>query len=296
MTRQRTRWILNPLTLLLAALQAAGLDAGLDFQKSPYGLLFTEIEVAGETVPAMIDFGDPYVIQLDDGWAAGRGLDARPSGRTALDIHGKPMALLEGVTGPVRIGPVVLEGTRFGSIPGEIARVADQVGTPFHAAVGWGFFGQRAFVLDYANGRIRFRSDDCAGFASEAAVERIDSSSHLVVELGVHGQPLRALIDTGSPIDVIDGDALQRLLPEGGRSVLIEHAAGRFPGTEIDVSFGAVERPVQFEAGDLSVLEPLGAEAILGGRFLEQVEVCHAPERGELRFRERGRAERPDRV
>jgi hypothetical protein len=287
MLHRRTRWILNPWTLLMTALQAAGLGVGLSFEKSPYGLLFTEIEVAGEPVPAMIDFGDPYVIQLDDGWAAERGLALAPSGRTAVDIHGNPMDLLEGEAGPVRIGGVVLDRTGFGSIPGEISRVAEQVGTPFHAAVGWGFFGPRAFELDYANGRVTFRDDDCAGFDAEAVVERIDTPTHLVTELRIDDQPIRALVDTGSPIDVIDAEALQRALPEGGRRVVIEHSAGTFPAVEVDVTFGAVERPVRFEAGDLSVLAPLGADAILGGTFLERFELCHAPERGEVRIRDR---------
>ncbi|NKI34354.1 retroviral-like aspartic protease [Wenzhouxiangella sp. XN79A] len=287
MIPRRTRWVLNPLTLLLTALQAAGFDPALHFERSPYGLLFTEIEVAGEPVPAMIDFGDPYVIQLADGWAAERDLALDSSGKTAMDTHGNPMELLEGRAGPVRIGPVVLAEAVFGSIPGEIERVAEQVGTPFRAAVGWGFFGERAFVLDYANGRIAFREDDCAGFDAEAAVDRIDTPTHLVTEIRIADQPVRVLVDTGSPIDVIDADTLQRVLPAGGRRVLIEHSAGTFPGVEVDVAFGAVERPVQFEAGDLSVLEPLGAEAILGGTFLRQVELCHAPERGQVRIRQR---------
>ena len=249
--------------------------------------MFTEIEVAGESVPALIDFGDPYALQLADGWAAERGLELAPSGRTAMDLQGNPMDLLEGSIGPVRIGPVVIDETLFGSIPGEIERVADQVGTPFRAAVGWGFFGTRAFVLDYANRRILFRNDDCAGFEADAVLDRIDTASHLVTELRIGDRPLRALVDTGSPVNVIDTAALARALPDGGRAVSIEHVAGTVPGVEVDVALGSAERALRFEARDLSVLDPLGAQAILGGRFLEQVELCHAPGRGELRIRDR---------
>ncbi|GEM_PF-6495971 len=67
MALRRTHWILESRTLLITALQAAGLDRGLSFVRPPYGLLFTGIEVAGGPVAAMIGFGDPCVIRLDDG-------------------------------------------------------------------------------------------------------------------------------------------------------------------------------------------------------------------------------------
>lgn len=51
------------------------------FERSPYGLLFTEISVGGQPLTAMIDFGDAYTLQLATSFVESHDLDAAPSGK-----------------------------------------------------------------------------------------------------------------------------------------------------------------------------------------------------------------------
>lgn len=283
------KWVINLWTITLAMLQAIGLNPILPFERSPYGLLFTEIEVQGRLVSTMIDFGDPQVLTLSSRFIERHDLAVHADGRTAYDIHGTAMPLMVGKLESARVGPIELAPVTFGNLPGEIERVAEQVGTEFDAVIGWGFFREHSFVLDFAASRLEFQDDDCAGFDAQSRLDLAAGASHLMAETRIAGQPVRVLIDTGASVNTIDRTLLAEVDAAHRRTVRVRHVAGDFDGVELDMALatepGAPGRPVTFEAADLSVLEPLGARAILGPDFLREVQLCHAPAAGQLLIR-----------
>lgn len=270
--------------LLIPAVAPAGT---LAFRVSPYGLLFAEISVEGRAVDAMIDFGDPYALQLSTTFLAAHGIEARPSGKRFQTVDGAAHELLEGTVRDVVIGGLVLEEVTFGAAPGEIDAVADLVGTPFEAVVGWGFFGERRFVLDYAARALDLRVDACPADA-DASVGRRPGSSHLVVDGRIGGRDTALLIDTGSPVNVVDADAFARAV-ESGETARIEHVAGTVEGRRLPVRIGAWNSHLAFDVTDLGVLEPMGVDAVLGGEFLRTVRICHDPADGALHVQASGR-------
>ncbi|MEE4637529.1 MAG: aspartyl protease family protein [Wenzhouxiangella sp.] len=264
-------WIFAASALVFMLLPLSSPATTLDFARTPYGLLFVDISVDGQPVTAMIDFGDPYPLQLASSFLQAHDLETRATGKRAVYADGTEFELLEGTAGEVRIGNIVLKDLTFGSAPGEIDAVAEQIGMPFQAALGWGFFGGRSFVLDYRAGRIDLDIQACPSDAE--AVVREPGASHLVVGARVDGRETRLLIDTGNPVNVLD----QTAFGAAGEPTVIEHVAGRLAGRAIDLVLNGRRFSQAFEMADLSALAPLGAEGILGAPFLESVRLCHDP-------------------
>jgi hypothetical protein len=202
-------------------------------------------------------------------------------------VDGASHELLEGTVRDVVIGGLTLQEVTFGAAPGEIDAVAEQVGTPFEAVVGWGFFGDRQFVLDYAARAFDLQVDACPADA-DAAVVRRPGSSHLVVDGRIAGRDAGLLIDTGSPVNVVDADALARTA-ESGETARIEHVAGTVEGRRLPVRIGALDTHLVFDVTDLAALDPMGVDAVLGGDFLRSVRICHDPADNSLHVQASGR-------
>lgn len=252
-------------------------SATLPFEQSPYGLLFVDITVNGKPVTAMVDFGDPYTIQLATSLIEAEGIPVAPTGQQAMYADGTSFDLMEGQVDRVEIADSVLEEVVFGSAPGEIDAVAEQVGTPFQAVIGWGFFGPRRFLLDYSNHRFELGLDACPSDRL-ATVSRVSGSSYLMIEGTLGDEPVRFLVDTGNATNVVhSGIFEQGQWP--GDDVQIEHLTGEVAGRSISIGLADSTTSAEFELRDLSMLEPLGVQAILGGTFLSSVRLCHDPEK-----------------
>lgn len=261
--------------LALALLPIDLRAAGLLFERSPYGLLFAHITVDGHAARAMIDFGDPYALQLASSFLAEHGLEALPSGKRAQYVDGTEFDLLEGTANNVVIGGVTLERVTFGSAPGEIDAVSAQVDTPFNATVGWGFFRSRRFLLDYAAGTMRLELAACPADA-DAVVYRRDEADYLIISGRIGARSVNFMVDTGSPVNVLD-QALLAGIEAPGTPRTIEHVTGPREGIGLPLSIGAWHGDERFEAGDLNALEPLGVQGILGADFLADVRLCYEP-------------------
>lgn len=277
------RYTLILLLALVSSLTAEPADAEvLKFDKSPYGLLFADIVVNGVPVTAMIDFGDPYVLQLASSFLDEHGIAVEPTGQYAFYADGTQFEMKEGTVEVVEIGGQRLLDQTFGSAAGEIDAVAEQVGTPFRAAVGWGFFGSRTFLLDYSDRAFRMDLEVCPA-GETGRVKREPGDRYLIIEGRVANRDARFLIDTGSPVNAVHTD-LANEVTEHGTPASIPHAAGMVPGTTMMLSLGELQLEATFEHSDLSALEPLGAQAILGAPFLSMVRLCHEPGRAELQL------------
>ncbi|MEE4297124.1 MAG: hypothetical protein V2J20_10990 [Wenzhouxiangella sp.] len=265
--------------LILALTLSSGVWADqLFFEKTPYGLLFADISVEDRPVRAMIDFGDPHVLQLATSFIETQGITVESTGQKAMYADGTTFDLLEGQVSRVEIGGEMFESLQFGSSPGEIDAVAKQVGTPFQAVVGWGFFGRRRFVLDYAASRFELGLRECPA-GQNVSLPRVPSSSYLMLDGSLAGQNVRFLIDTGSPLNALHSGHFDDAATLG-KPILIEHLTSQVPGRTLSVTLDDWQRSAAFELRDLSALEPLGVQAILGAPFLSSVQLCHDPADG----------------
>lgn len=284
--RRHLALALLPAALLTIRSTLAG-PGELVLERTPYGLLFTRITVAEAPLVALVDFGDPYTLQLATSFLEASGLDAAPRGRRFVTMAGEELELLEGTAQDVRIGGTHLGRVTFGSAPGEIDAVAEQVGTPFQAAVGWGFFGQRRFVLDLAASRITLGIDACPD-ASLATVPIASGGAYLIVAGAIGALPVRFLVDTGSPLNVLHREAFEAVRVPSA-PVTIDHPAGRVAGRRLEVMLGDWQPEIAFEVSDLTALLPLDVQGVLGEPFLESVRLCHDPETRQVRLATRDR-------
>jgi hypothetical protein len=226
----------------------------------------------------MIDFGDPHVLQLATSFIDDHGIAVEPTGQKAMYADGTSFDLLEGQVSRVEIGGEMFEALRFGSSPGEIDAVAEQVGTPFQAVVGWGFFGNRRFVLDYAESRFELGLRKCPA-GSIVSLLRVPFSSYLMLEGRLANRDVRFLLDTGSPLNALHSGLFDDSAGSG-KPVLIDHLKGQVSGQTLPVIFDDWQHTTAFERRDLSALESLGVQAILGAPFLSSVQLCHEPADG----------------
>lgn len=225
----------------------------VEFEISPYGLLFTGLVIEGDTVKAMIDFGDPNILQLSSTYVSQKNLAVDESGGVLLDLMGNQFKINQGILNEVLIGTKEEKAVPFSSSPGEMESVSQQIDTEFHAVVGWGYFSQYYTTLEYAE--LKFTLRNVAPVVANAVANSsvLDNDSYLILPITVGGKNVNALIDTGSPVSLVDKTL--------GLESLSEFVIGE---SRIEESF-IVE--------DLSVLKDLDVSVMLGGTFLSKYKV-----------------------
>ncbi len=110
------------------------------FEKTNYGLIFTNILVNGKEVKAMIDFGDQHYLQLSSTLVGRLGLAIEPAGYQVADVYGNTYDVNQGTLNKLKVGNWQNESVEFTSQAGEMESVSEQIGTEFNAVVGWGYF------------------------------------------------------------------------------------------------------------------------------------------------------------
>lgn len=176
----------------------------ISIEKSPYGLIFTNIRVNGETVKALIDFGDPHVLQLSDSFAKKKALSLKKTDASFMDVQGNSFQVFEGEVESLTVGGWTATNVTFQSSPGEIDGVAKQVNTDFKAVLGWGYFAQYYTLIDYTDKSFTMyrEKQDIQKPYIETSYNK--ESGHLAIPVLVDAEKVQMLIDTGSPVTVID--------------------------------------------------------------------------------------------
>jgi hypothetical protein len=189
------------LLLSFWGLVAPGLYNEIAFEKTPYGLIFTEIQIDGKPVKAMIDFGDPNSLMLSFSLSKSLHLKMKNSGLKMADIQGNQYVLMAGTVENIQIGKRHYENLNFLSAEGEMEKVSQQIGTEFNAVIGFGYLSRKPFVLDYELGKIQLFE----GMEHQHLKCSFDQSQgYFVIPMIVNGQKMEAMIDTGSPVSVVD--------------------------------------------------------------------------------------------
>lgn len=243
------------------ALQSLSQVDRIELERSAYGLLFTDIQVDGRSVKAMVDFGDARTLLIASTVAEERGLMLEATGLLGSDVHGNTWPILRGTASEVRIGTMVHGEMPFGVQPGELESVSEQVGTEVGAVLGWGYFANRPMVLDLSASRIELPPAMVPWPDVDFALAFDTAGGHLSTLVSVDGESTRVLIDTGSPVSVIHEEGAA-----GDRSVSVK----------LELGAEAFDHPMYLQ--DLSILADLGVSAIVGADVLELYRIQFDPD------------------
>jgi len=240
----------------------------ITFEKSDYGLIFTTILINNRKVKAMIDFGDQHVLQLSSTLASELGVKTEKAGYQVSDVYGNTWDVKRGTVNKLVVGSLTESDVAFTSQEGEIEAVSRQIGTEFHAVLGWGYFSRYFTEIDYSNST--FTLSDNRGFFHDAifSVPFNKDANQLIIKAKVNGQEVNFMIDTGSPVTVVDPEVLVN-----------------FQGEEFGFVLQSESFKVKAYEQDLSILSDLEVVCILGGDFLADWKIVIDPERSLLHFK-----------
>lgn len=240
----------------------------ISFEKSDYGLIFTNISVNGTAVKAMVDFGDPNVLQLSSSFVIKKDLEVITSAAIAKDLFGNTFAINKGIAKKVTIGNWESTNIRFTSSPNEMESVSKQIHTKFDAVIGWGYFSKYYTQIDYKSNKFILADkkvfEDNIMFKSSFNTK----SNYLNLPVLINNKKANLIVDTGSPISLIDSSYINQR---------------KFK--DIVVKLGDKDIPLNLQIQNLEMLNQINANGIIGGDFLEKYKVNIDPFKNELSFK-----------
>ncbi len=228
-------------------------DNVVNFEVSPYGLIFTKLKVKDETVNAMIDFGDPNILQFSSKFVTKHSIPVKKIQAKMYDIRGNEYDINFGTIENVSVGKEALPKTPFSSSPGEMESVSKQINTEFNAVVGWGYFSKYFIQLDYNQRKFYLNKTQSPIAKFKAQTPLMEDVDYLIIPVSFKGHEVKAVIDTGSPVTVVDPSIAKYSSP--GQSTF---------------NIGSVKFEDKFYTEDLSILEDMGIKMIIGGTFLQK--------------------------
>lgn len=241
----------------------------LPIEQNEQGFIFTNIEINGINTKAMIDFGDPHVLMVSTREVKKQQIPLVDTGDKMQHVNGAPMTLYSGKVESLKVGSQQLEGVEFFSAANEIEGVSRQVGTPFDAVLGWGFFSQSAFSLDYGSLRIEFLSEDDK-IKDGQPIRYSKTSNYIVLPFDIAGKPANVILDTGSGISLVD--------QEWAKSFKKTRSPLGFPMITERIKSGGMSIDQSFELMDLNMLKALDAIGILGSDFIGRFKMTFVPD------------------
>jgi len=239
----------------------------LKFETSPYGLIFTDIEVNGEPLVAMIDIGDQQRLQVAFSTAEALAIPLEKAGFKAGDINGNQWDVYQGTLNTLKLGEQVFSDVRFSSSRGDIEGVAEQIATDFQAVIGWGFVKDYVVEFDYSNKHIRMSEHLPQGLLPTMTLAYEDQYGPLIISVKIAGKMRRVMLDTGASVSVFDPQ-----LVKFGKD------------NEVSLNLGGEAITLTGYEQDLAVLADLEVVGILGSDLLHLYKVIINPLSHQVHF------------
>ena len=241
----------------------------INFETSDYGLIFTDIEVNNEPVRTMIDFGYFHQLQLSTTLVGNQKLETVKTGYQSGDVFGNIWDVYKGMAATVKIGSNTEKNIEFVTQEGDLESVSQQIDTEFDAVLGWGFFKNYFTEVDYSNHTFTLHQELPSNREDVFSIPYEKNANQLIITARIGDEPVKIMIDTGSPVTVVD--KAFRDAPDG--------SLFNFQLADQDIGLIAYQQ-------DLSVLTDLEIVAVLGGDFLRQWRIIIDPTENKLHFRE----------
>lgn len=239
----------------------------ISFEKTDYGLIFTTINVNGKNVKAMIDFGDQHKLQLSSTLTNELNILTEKAGYQVSDVYGNTWDVKKGTITKLVVGTWEESDVEFTSQEGEMESVSLQIGTEFNAVLGWGYFKDYSTEIDYSASLFTLLDKKHTVDNELFSVQFQKDANQLIVPATVNNQSVRFMIDTGSPVSVVDSSFLDK-----------------FDDKKFMFSIDKQNFEIKVYSQDLSVLSDLEVVCILGGDFLKEWKVIIDPEKSILHF------------
>lgn len=238
------------------------------FEKSAYGLIFTTIEVDGVKVKAMIDFGDPHMLQLSSSFVREYGIEVTKTNAIAQDIFGNTFEINEGSVNEVVIGNWKSRNVTFSSSPNEMESVSKQINTVFNAVIGWGYFSQYYTQVVYQENKFELSKNDPLSEDILFSTSYNKNASYLIVPVTINAISENLIIDTGSPVTLID-------------------SAYYYNNDLKDLTFKIENKNISLTPyiQNLELLKQINAIGIIGGDFLAKYEIIIDPFENKVAFK-----------
>lgn len=236
-------------------------DGGIEipFELGPRGHIVVDLAVDGhEPVPFVLDTGAGRTV-LNQARLSVLGLGDRPSGEFVQGAHGRlAMGLTE--VGSLSIGEVALGGMEMATMDLSGIEAGDMT---LFGVLGFDLLSRFDLTLDFVDETVAFHPraeewDGCAVCAGEVAVPfRLARGTHIELEVSISGQPITAILDTGSGRTGMNGLAARAIGVELPASVPGDHAPALQVG-ELRLGDGALARDLVVGVVELPVFEALG--------------------------------------
>ncbi len=172
------------------------------------GLIFTDIQINGEPLRALIDFGDPHVLMLSYSIAMEKELDLTKTTEKAHYINGKSYDLYDGHVEKLKVGKWEMENVSFACSPGEIEDINKNISIHFDAVLGWSYFSQFNVTIDYHQSELCLSKANLNVSEFDFSSSFTEKNGYLEMEMEVDGEIKNFILDTGSPINLIDKSIL----------------------------------------------------------------------------------------
>jgi predicted aspartyl protease len=239
----------------------------ISFEKTDYGLIFTTITVNDKNIKAMIDFGDQHKLQLSSTLIDELNIETEEAGYQVSDVYGNTWDVKKGTAQKLFVGNWEERNVEFTSQEGEMESVSKQIGTEFNAVLGWGYFKDYFTEIDYSASLITLYDKKYTVDNELFSVQFQKDANQLIIPATVNNQSVRFMIDTGSPVTVVDSTFKEKL----------DYEKFMFSIDNQDFEMKAYSQ-------DLSVLSDLEIVCILGSDFLKEWKVIIDPAKSILHF------------
>ncbi|MBV8689806.1 MAG: aspartyl protease family protein [Candidatus Eremiobacteraeota bacterium] len=233
---------------------------------SPYELLYVSVAINGQKAVAMIDTGSFIALQVSQALADRLRLTTVPSNISMEGYDFGKIRLKLARINSLELGGVK-QATKEVAVSDRIAPVAEEVGTPFEAILGMGFFARRDVVIDYKALQLRLDDRPDSRGVIDLPLEIVNFAP--IVPGSADGKAVKFLVDTGAPTCILD-------------STTFSLKANTF--AEREIRLGDRTQGMRCLGQDLTLNKPLGISGIIGNNLLKQYAVSfnHADDRLEL--------------
>ena len=135
-------------------------------------------------------------------------IEVSKSGAVAKDLFGNTFDINEGIVKKVTIGNWESRNIKFASSPNEMESVSQQINTKFDAVIGWGYFGQYYTQIDYKTNKFVLAKNNV--FQDSVLFKTFfnKNANYLNVPVLINDKEAHLIVDTGSPISLIDSSYL----------------------------------------------------------------------------------------
>lgn len=167
------------------------------------GYIFTTILVDGVKAKAMIDFGDPNLLQLSTTFIEKNKINTHKPGSKSYDAFGNEFELDSGKLVKLVVSDIIINHPSFLSGKYEIELVQKEIGVKFDATLGWEFFKHHIIKVDYKKKEITLM-DSLPSLTNHFQKAAFKKSNYISFDVQLDTTKATLILDSGSPFNLVD--------------------------------------------------------------------------------------------